>query len=295
MVSLSIVGVPFVKPPELPAIASSDGPESAAADDTAEANVQCKPFMEYLAYTDAIAAAPDVEVEQEELCFKCYTPMGVPPAATADTTAGAGGTVPPDTRVYDAQRRRYKCFHAKCLATLPDEKRKKIAASNDPWGGCDTCGESTKLLRCKTCPAAFCSEHVPAYVIGLQSGIVCGICIQRLQAGGNDFQKGAIGRGQSLQLVPKNPSASDPSATAPLAGAGAGAGAAGGGPTTTPEGNITQTLDVKINAEEEPSFAPEDNAEAVPSPSRPKRERKPVKPKEAPGYAKPVFLFPLCI
>ena len=128
------------------------------------------------------------ESESELLCFQCYRPMAHPPAAG-------------DLRLLDAQRGRHKCFHARCLAAMGDEKRARITQSADPWGGsCDKCpapigiaafaSPVPGLLRCKTCPAVFCAEHVPPYVCHLHGGIACGVCTQRLQAMGRQFQAG---------------------------------------------------------------------------------------------------------
>ena len=134
------------------------------------------------------AGGAEAEAESEVLCFQCYRPMAHPPAAG-------------DLRLLDAQRGRHKCFHARCLAAMDAEKRARITQSADPWGGsCDKCptpigiaafaSPAPGLLRCKTCPAVFCAEHVPPYVCHLHGGIACGVCTQRLQAMGRQFQAG---------------------------------------------------------------------------------------------------------
>lgn len=230
-------GATFAQPPELPSIATN----------TAEAETDRSRFFEYLGYIDAIAHVPNVE--QEDLCFKCYMPTDNKPA---ESGMGAAAEVA-NTRVYDAQWRRYKCFHAKCLDALPADKRNSIIAAKDPWGVCDDekCRESKLLLRCKTCPAAFCPNHVPAYVIGLQSGIFCGVCIQRLQSGGQDFQKGSIGDRGRLISKPLSSDAALP-----------------------PQSNESTT-----NHEAgETSAAP-----STPLSDRPRRDRKVLTPQEAPG------------
>lgn len=99
--------------------------------------------MQYVVYSDTFTDAPP-GVTEEELCFKCYQPTALALAADAAAAAGsegaaaAAGSEPPaaaDVRLYDGQRRRYKYFHTRCLATLPEEKRVQIIATNDPWGG----------------------------------------------------------------------------------------------------------------------------------------------------------------
>ena len=143
-------------------------------------------------HADSFGGTPSAggaeEAESELLCFQCYRPMAHPPAAG-------------DLRLLDAQRGRHKCFHARCLAAMDAEKRARITQSADPWGGsCDKCptpigiaafaSPAAGLLRCKTCPAVFCAEHVPPYVCHLHGGIACGVCTQRLQAMGRQFQAG---------------------------------------------------------------------------------------------------------
>ena len=231
-------GATFPKPPQLPPLATN----------TADAETHRRRFFEYLSYTDAIDRTPDVK--QEKLCFKCYATVDLKPAGD-DKSCENDITVH-----YDAQRRRHKCFHAECFAALPADKRNSVVATNDPWGGCDNekCSERKLLLRCKTCPASFCTKHVPAYVIGLQAGIICGLCIQHLQSGGQEFQKGTLGDA-GLHTAPELP-LSDATLPVPIR-----------------KNQPTDTQGAGVGAV----------ATSTPLSGRSKRDRKMVTPQEAPG------------